>query len=75
MGTVNLLCLQNWLSTGGSYIIENFAGSGLPVIIQVTAINTGISPGHADITISSATPAPTLHQHCFSVPWMLNAHH
>ena len=47
------------LSTGGSYIIENFAGSGLPVIIQVTAINTGVSPAHADITISSATPAPT----------------
>jgi hypothetical protein len=59
MGTVNLLCLQNWLSTGRSYIIENFAGLGLPVIIQVTAINTGVSPGHADITISPATPAPT----------------
>ncbi len=47
------------LSMGGSYIIENFVGSGLPVIIWVTAINTVVSPGHADITISSATLAPT----------------
>ena len=42
------------LSQGGEYIIPDFDGSGFDLKFIVNAVNTGASPGYADITVTTA---------------------
>lgn len=42
------------LSAAGSYTIENFDNSGIPLTLTVNAINLGASPAYADVTIITA---------------------
>ena len=41
------------LGSGGSYTLSNFDGSGYDLTVTVNSINTGVSPGYADITIGA----------------------
>ena len=38
---------------GNTYTLDNFDGSGYDLTVTVNAINTSVSPGYADVTISA----------------------
>ena len=47
------------LSAGGSYVIENYDGSGRPLTLEVTEIDLSTNPPFASISITTGNPCST----------------